>query len=111
MRVHFVIVTGHVAIDDKVSFQDARSGMNVETGGRPHIIVTGDHSTASVMLGNGPEIVFIGANSALHVNYPRPSLIKSASKDLRYIVGKLWSKIYEDEWKPEEGNAVIGVRG
>ncbi len=112
MLIHFVVVTGDVAVDDRVSFTQARSGMDLETGGRPHIILTGDHSTASFNVGDRPEIITLRANSVLHVHYPRPTLVESATQNLRLLAGKLWSKIDKGEWKPETwGSGGGGIRG
>ena len=109
MKIQFLQVTGHVAIDDKYSFQDARSGMKLETGGKPYLIVTGDNSSATLII--EAKTIFLGANSVLHVNYPRPCQMKGAGHDLKILVGKLWSMIANNEWKPEEGNSAVGVRG
>ena len=89
--------------------------MNLETGGRPHIILTGDHSTASVCVGDGPEIITLRANSLLYVDKPRPCVLKRASKNIKLLAGKAWAHLIEwagkSDWEEPQGNAVTGVRG
>jgi hypothetical protein len=109
MKIRFFQVTGNVAIDDKYSFRDARTGMVLETGGNPYLIVTGDNSFATLVIET--KTISLGPNSAMHVNYPQPCQMRGTVHDLKIIVGKLWKMIDRHEWKPEQGNAAIGVRG
>lgn len=111
MRVHFEEVSGNVAIDDRISFTQATTGMDLETGGRPHIILTGDNSTARLRVGDRAEVFTLQANSVLHVHYPRPTLVQGAAKNLKLAAGWLWSKIDKGEWKPETWSGGGGIRG
>jgi hypothetical protein len=111
MKIHFTEVSGKVGIDDKYSFQDAITGMTLETGGRPYIIMVGDNSSARLIIGTKSEEIHLGANSILHTNYARPCLLDRAAKDLRILSGKIWAKLDRNEWDPNQPNAVVGVRG
>jgi hypothetical protein len=110
MRINFLEVSGHVAIDDRYSFQEATSGLAFETAGKQYIIIVGENSNARLVIGS--ETLSLGPKSVMHVNYPRPSLIAGAAHDLRILAGKIWTKFDQGEWKPQENtNAVVGVRG
>jgi hypothetical protein len=109
MKIKFLEVNGHVAIDDRHSFRDATSGMVLETEGKPYIVIVGNNSKARVIIES--KDMTLGANSVMHVNHPRPSPLDKAAHDLRILAGKIWMKIDRGEWKPEDGNAAVGVRG
>lgn len=111
MKIRFLEVGGQVLLDDKYSCQEARTGLVMETGGKPYIILAGDNSFARMVIGSGSDTIHLGANSVLHVNYPRPCLLDSVVHDVRLISGKLWAMIDKNQWKPEQYNHVVGVRG
>jgi hypothetical protein len=108
MKIEFFWVTGHVAIDDKCSFQEARTGMKLETGGRPHIVLTGPDSHAQLLI-DGKEIS-LSSNSVLYVGYPKPSSIKGTAQTLKTLAGKIWAKIDKGRWD-EIGGGGGGIRG
>ena len=91
MKIHFLEVTGRVAIDDKFSAQDATTGMNLETSGRPCVILTGDNSLARLVIES--KTVDLGANTFLYSGFSRPRQVKGSLKEIRYVLGKLWSMI------------------
>jgi len=109
MKIHFFWVTGHVAIDDKTSFQDAITGMNLETGGRPHIILAGPNSYAQMIIGG--EEISLGSNSVLYVGRPKPGLIKESYQTLKAVAGKIWAKIDRSGWEEDAISGGGGVRG
>ena len=109
MKINFSEVNGHVGIDDRYSFREATTGFTLETEGKPYIILVAENSSARLIIGS--EQLTLPANSVMHINYPRPTPLKQAAKNLRLLSGKLWAMIDRKEWKPETGNSAVGVRG
>ena len=109
MKIRFMEVNGQVAVDDRHSFQEARTGMILETEGKPYIVLVGENSTARLIIES--KNIFLGANSVMHVNHPHPSLMKGTAYDLKMIAGRIWAKFDKGDWELEDRNAVIGVRG
>ena len=95
MKIEFFWVSGQVGIDDQHSFQEARTGMTLETESKPYIIVTGDNSHAQMLI-NSKEIS-ITSNSVLHINWSRPAKYRrgGAYDSLKLISGRLWLKIVD----------------
>jgi hypothetical protein len=110
MKIHFLEVTGRVAIDDKTSMQDAVTGMVLDASAKPYLILTGDHGSARLIVES--RTISLGPNSFLYTKWSRPGVIRDAHRDIRLLCGRLWAKIDSGAMHEDNiGSAVVGIRG
>jgi hypothetical protein len=111
--IHLQQVQGNVVVDDiKNGYtQQARNGMELDTGGN-YLIVTAQNS--SVKLSANGQDFSLGASSFIRINGTKTWLdrhMESWSRDSKIFIGKLWARIQHDPRDPGTGNGVVGVRG
>lgn len=112
--VRFLMVQGDVIVDDKKNsyFQMARSGLELGDDGN-YLIATTESSKASFLVDGHP--ISLGPSSFIRISRDQTWLDKHRTpwtRDVKFFLGKIWSRIAGDPRDPDEGSGGGGgIRG
>jgi len=115
--IRFVDVSGPVRVEDGIQPRQAEAGMEISRYGDKCVIVTGDQGRAKFTVNGRQAEIQPNSYLAVRPQGSRSHRVKSTSSELKIVVGRIWSWLYEtaggrDEGEFDEGrNAVAGVRG